>query len=158
MIAVALELDGVLGDTRKLWEAWIEDAARRFRSIAELDPTSLPDDRGEAARILDRWAEAGVGDWRAALERFAEDRAPVYLRPDAAVNAALRALSADGVPFGIFTDAPEPLARVAVTHLGAARRLHALESGAGALDRLLKRLGRDTRVLRSRGELLRAAQ
>lgn len=158
MSAVALELDGVLGDTRRLWEAWIEDAARRFRPIAELDSTSLPDDRGEAAKILDSWAEAGIGDWRAALERFAEDRAPVYLRPDAAVNAVLRSLSADGVRVGVFTDAPEPLARVAAAHLGASRRLDALETGAGALDRLLERLGRDTRIVRSRGELLRTAQ
>ena len=92
MRAVAIELDGVLGDTRPLWRDWLEDAARRFHSIAPLDPEALPDDRGEAAAELDRWAEAGVGDWRAALARFAEDRAPVYLRPSAEVSAALRAL------------------------------------------------------------------
>ena len=91
MRAVAIELDGVLGDTRPLWRDWLEDAARRFRSIAPLDPAALPEDRGEAAAELDRWAQAGVGDWRAALARFAEDRAPVYLRPSAEVSAALRA-------------------------------------------------------------------
>ena len=89
MRAVAIDLDGVLGDTRPLWRDWLEDAARRFHSIAPLDPGALPDDRGEAAAELDRWAEAGVGDWRAALARFAEDRAPVYLRPSAEVSAAL---------------------------------------------------------------------
>ena len=95
MRAVAIELDGVLGDTRPLWRDWLEDAARRFRSIAPLDPDALPKDRADAAEELDRWAEAGVGDWRDSLRRFAEDRAPVYLRPNAEVSAALRALAAN---------------------------------------------------------------
>jgi phosphoglycolate phosphatase-like HAD superfamily hydrolase len=148
MRAVAIELDGVLGDTRPLWRDWLEDAARRFRSIASLDPEALPEDRGEAAVELDRWAEAGVGDWRAALARFAEDRAPVYLRPSAEVSAALRALEAAGCRLGVFTDAPEPLARVAVAQLGAERRIEALESGTGALERLRERFGPETVVVR----------
>jgi phosphoglycolate phosphatase-like HAD superfamily hydrolase len=156
--ALALDLDAVLGDTHPLWRAWLDDAARRFRAIAELDARALAEDRGEAAVQLDRWAEAGVGDWRSSLERFAEDRAPVHLRPNAEAGAALRRLTAAGVRVGAFTDAPEPLARVAAAHLGAARRLDALEAGAGALDRLLERLGRDTPVVRSRAELLRVAQ
>jgi hypothetical protein len=57
------------------------------------------------------------------------------------------------VRLGAFTDAPEPLTRVALAQLGAARRLDAVESGADALDRLLQRLGPDTVVLRSRSEL-----
>src|SRR5436309_1786410 len=121
MRAVAIELDGVLGDTRPLWRDWLEDAARRFRSIAPLDPEALPDDRGGAAAELDRWAEAGVGDWRAALARFAEDRAPVYLRPKAEISAALRALGENGYRLGVFTDAPDALARIAVSQLGASR-------------------------------------
>ena len=88
MRAVAIDLDGALGDTRPLWAAWLEDAARRFRSIAPLDVAALPADRAAAAEELDRWAEAGVGDWRAALARFAEDRAPVYLRPSAGAGGA----------------------------------------------------------------------
>jgi hypothetical protein len=86
MRAVAIELDGVLGDTRTLWRAWLEDAARRFRPIAPLDPAALSENRAQAAEELDRWARAGIGDWRAALARFAEDRAPVYLRPSAEVS------------------------------------------------------------------------
>jgi len=153
LTALALDLDAVLGDTRPLWEAWLDDAARRFRSIAELDVAGLPRDRGEAAEVLDRWAAEGIGDWRGALERFAEDRAPVYLRPDPDVNAALRAYAAEGTRVGVFTDAPEPLARVALAHLGAARHVEALEAGAGALDRLLTRLGSDARVAKTRAEL-----
>ncbi len=136
MRTVAIELD-VLGDTRPLWNDWLADAARRFHSISPLDPAALPEDRAAAAEELDAWAEHGVGDWRGALGRFAEDRAPVYLRPDAEISAALRELAARGDRLGVFTDAPEPLARIAVAQLGADRRIEALETGAGALERLL---------------------
>jgi FMN phosphatase YigB (HAD superfamily) len=150
--AVAIELE-VLGDTRPLWDDWLADAARRFRSIAELDVESLPKDRGDAAAELDRWAEQGVGDWRGALRRFAENRAPVYLRPEAAVSAKLRALEGTGARLGVFTDAPEPLARIALAQLGAARRIDQLETGAGALERLLVKLGSDAAIIRTRDEL-----
>ena len=151
--AVAIDLDAVFGDTRVLWNDWLLDIARKFRSIAELDVAELPDDRALAATTLDRWAEHGIGDWRAALERFAEDCAPIYLRPDPGVNAALRALQAAGTRLGAFTDAPEPLARVAAAQLGVARRLEAIEVGANALERLLATLGPDTVVVRSPAEL-----
>jgi phosphoglycolate phosphatase-like HAD superfamily hydrolase len=147
--AAAVDLDAVLGDTRPLWDAWLADVARRVR----LGALELPRDRAEAAAELDR----RVGNWPALLERFASDHAPVFLRPDAEVNATLRRLAAAGVRLGAFTDAPEPLARVAAAHLGAARRLEALEAGADALDRLLARLGRDAAVVRSREELARLA-
>ena len=42
---------------------------------------------------------------------------------------------------GVFTDAPEPLARVALAQLGATRRVSALESGTDALERVLATLG-----------------
>ena len=157
MRAVALDVDGVLGDTRPLWHAWLEDAARRFRPIAPLDLAVVPADRAEAAVLLDRWAANGVGDWQAALERFAEDHAPVYLRPDAGVGAALRRLHRAGVQLGAFTDAPEPLARVALAQLGVSRRLDVLTTGGDALERLRERLGPETLVVRSRAELERAA-
>jgi phosphoglycolate phosphatase-like HAD superfamily hydrolase len=153
MRAVAIELDGVLGDTRPLWRDWLEDAARRYRPIAPLDPDALPEDRAAAAEELDRWAADGVGDWRAALARFAEDRAPVYLRPDAEVSAALRALSAAGHRLGVFTDAPESLARIAVSQLGVDRRIEALEAGENALERLQERLGPELTVVRERSAL-----
>ena len=156
--AVAIDLDRALGNTRPLWQAFVADAARRFASIAPLDAAELPEDRVAAAARLDRWAESGVGDWRGALERFAEDRAPVFLRPDGEASAALRTLAADGARLGVFTDAPEPLARVALAHLGAARRIEALEAGAGARERLLARLGRDAAVASSREELVKISR
>src|SRR5581483_8849 len=110
--AVAVDLDAVLGDTRPLWRDWVDDVARRSR--VEL---TLSDDRIEAARELD----ARVGNWRALLERFAQERAPVHLRPRGETNAALRRLRADGVRVGVVTDAPLELAHVALAQLGAAR-------------------------------------
>ena len=135
MTAVAVDLDGALGDTRRVWEDWLEDAGRRAR----VDVTALDDE---------------LPNWRQLLQRFAEERAPVYLRPDAEASAALRRLHAAGTTIGVFTEAPEELARVALAQLGAARRVDALEAGADALERLLARLGRDARVVRTRAELV----
>ena len=73
------------------------------------------------------------------------------------MNAALRGLLASGFRLAVFTDAPEPLARIALAHLAVARRIEALEAGAGARDRLLARLGPVARVIETREELLRAA-
>lgn len=157
MRAIAVDLDA-LGDTHALWRDFLADAARRYASIAPLDPAALPEDRAAAAGELDRWAEAGVGDWRGALERFAEDRAPVYLRPSAEASTALRSLTGAGVHVGVYTDAPEPLARVALAHLGAARRVEAVECGASARGRLVERLGGEAEVAASRDDLLRLAQ
>jgi phosphoglycolate phosphatase-like HAD superfamily hydrolase len=153
-VKLAVDLDAVLGDTRPLWEAWLEDAARRYRSIEPLDVAALPRDRAAAAGVLDEWAEGGVGDWRGSLERFAEDHAPLFLRPDGAVNAALRALRAVGARVIAFSDAPEPLGRVALAQLGAARRIEAAEFGGGACARALAALGPGTRLIASREELL----
>ncbi len=133
-MAVAIDLDGVLGDTGPLWEAWLVDVSRR----AHVDRDRLDEE---------------LPNWRALLERFAEDHAPVYLRPSAPVTAALRRLQAEGVRIGVFTGAPEELARTALAHLGAARRIEALEAGPGALERLLARLGPGTRVARTPADL-----
>ena len=151
MSAVAVDLDA-LADSHSLWEAWLADAARRYASIAGLDAAALPEDRAAAAAQLDEWADHGIGDWRASLARFAEDHAAVHVRRDARVAAALRALA----PIGVFTDSPEPLARVVLAQLGADRRIEALETGEGALDRLLATLG-DAAVVRTRDELLHTA-
>jgi phosphoglycolate phosphatase-like HAD superfamily hydrolase len=132
--AVAIELETVLGDTRPLYDAWLEDVSRR----AQIDPDRLDEE---------------LPNWRVLLERFAEDHAPVYLRPSATATAALRRLQADGVRIGVFTDAPDELARVAVAHLGAARRIEALEAGPGSLERLLEKLGPGTRTVRALADL-----
>jgi phosphoglycolate phosphatase-like HAD superfamily hydrolase len=116
---IAIELDAI-GDTRPLWRHWLEDAGR------VLDVSGLPEDRIAAAAELDA---RGAGNWRTLLERFAEDRAPVYLRPAAEVSATLRALQSAGTRVVVFTDAPAELARVALAQLGAARRIERFEVG-----------------------------
>jgi len=156
-VRLAVDLDAVVGDTRPLWQAWLEDAQRRFRAIAELDLAALPTDRAAAADALDRWASGGVGDWRGALERFAEDHAPLFLRPDPRVSSAFRRLHAAGARIVAFTDAPEPLARVAASHLGVSRRLETVEAGADAEMRALARLGGAATTVRSPAELHRIA-
>lgn len=148
--AVAIDLDA-LGDTRALWTDWLESA----RAVLGVDPAALSADRGAAATELDRY---GAGNWRALLERYSEDRAPMYLRRDAQTSAALRALAVSGHTIGVFTDAPEPLARIALAQAGAERRASALETGAGALDRLLATLGADAVVIRNRVELVDLAR
>jgi hypothetical protein len=144
--ALAIELDA-LGDTRALWRAWLESA----RGVLDVGPDDLPVDRAEAALALD---DAGAGNWRTLLERFSEDHAPAFLRRDAATSARLQALVDDGVTLGVFTDAPDELARTALAQLGAARRISALETGAGAFERLLEAIGRDATVVRTRADLL----
>jgi phosphoglycolate phosphatase-like HAD superfamily hydrolase len=142
--AFAIDLDGALGDTRPLWDDWLRSAE------GVLGVSGMPADRGAAATELDA---RGAGNWRVLLERFAEDRAPVYLRRDATASAALRSLADAGCELGVFTDAPDELARVALAQLGASRRVSVVETGAGALERLLARLGEDAIVVRSRDEL-----
>jgi phosphoglycolate phosphatase-like HAD superfamily hydrolase len=130
---VAIDLDGVLGDTSGLWRAWLDDAERRYRVELGEGGVAVLDER--------------LGNWPALLERFAEDHAPVYLRPNAEVSAALRRLRAAGASVVAVTDAPEPLARVALAHLGA-RLVDGLASSppAGAV------------VVRTRDELLVQSQ
>lgn len=139
-LVLALDLDGVLADTRPLWDAWLEDAARRAR--VELD---VPADREAAARILDQ----ALGDWRPLLARFAADRAPVFIRPRAETNAALRRLAAAGARIGVFTDAPGELAELALAHAGAARQVEMV----GTFADVRSALGEHVLVVRSRGEL-----
>lgn len=138
--ALALDLDGVLADTRPLWDAWLEDAARRAR--VELD---VPDDRKAAAAVLDE----ALGDWRPLLARFAADRAPLWIRPRPETNAALRRLAAAGARIGAFTDAPRELATIALAHAGVARQVDVV----GTLAEVRAVLGEATVVVRSRDEL-----
>ena len=134
MRAVAIDL-AALADTGPIWLDWLEDARRRFR----VDVTALDEE---------------LPNWGQLLERFAEERAPVYFRRDAEVSTALRRLHAGGTRVGVFTDVPEELTQVALAHLGATGRVEVVEAGEGARDRLLERLGADAIVVETRGELI----
>jgi len=139
-LALALDLDGVVADTRPLWDAWLEDAARRLR--VELD---LPPDRVAAAAALD----AALGEWRPLLARFAADRAPLWVKPRAETNALLRRLAAAGARIGVFSDAPRELAELTLAHAGLARRVEVV----GTLAEVRAALGPGVVVVRSRRQL-----
>jgi phosphoglycolate phosphatase-like HAD superfamily hydrolase len=130
MRALAISLSA-LGDTAPLFDDWLEDARRRFR-VAGSD------------------LDAELPNWRQLLERYAEERAPVYFRRDADVSATLRRLRADGTRIGVFTDVPEELARIALSHLGAERHIEIL----GSKRRVSDTLGADAVVVSTREELL----
>jgi phosphoglycolate phosphatase-like HAD superfamily hydrolase len=134
MKAVAINLSA-LGDTEPLWRDWLEDARRRFRVDVDALNQELP-------------------NWRELLERFAEERAPVYFRRDADASAILRQLRANGTRIGVFTDAPAELARIVLSHLGAERHVEVLECGPGAQQRILAAFGDGARVIDTREELL----
>lgn len=134
MRSFAVALDA-LGDTTAIWRDWLADAERRYRVDVEDLDGELP-------------------NWRPLLQRFAEERAPVYLRPDAEVSAALRRLQSSGARIGVYADAPEELARVALSQLGATRRVELLEAGPGALGRVRTRLGAGVEVVESRSQLV----
>jgi phosphoglycolate phosphatase-like HAD superfamily hydrolase len=142
-LAFALDLDGVLADTRALWDAWLEDAARRAR--VELE---VPEDREAAAGTLDE----ALGDWRPLLSRFAADRAPLWIRPRPNTNAVLRRLVAAGARIGVFSDAPRELAEIALAHAGVAREVEVV----GTLADVQAVLGGDAVVVRSRQQLAAA--
>jgi len=139
-LVLALDLDGVLAETRPLWDAWIEDAARRARVAL-----AVPEDREAAAAVLDD----ALGDWRPLLARFAADRAPVWIRPRPDTNAALRRLAAAGARIGVFTDAPQELAEIALAHAGAARHVELV----GTLAEVRSELGEDVAIVKSRRQL-----
>lgn len=134
MKTLAVDL-AALGNAEPLWRDWLEDARRRLRVDVETLDEELP-------------------NWGRLLERFAEERAPVYFRRDADVSTALRKLHAAGTRIVVFTDAPEELARVALSHLGATGRVEGLEAGPGARERVLTRLGKDAAIVSTREELL----
>jgi phosphoglycolate phosphatase-like HAD superfamily hydrolase len=139
-LAIALDLDGVLADTRPLWDAWLEDAARRARVALD-----VPEDREAAAAVLDE----ALGDWRPLLVRFAADRAPLFVRPRPDTNAALRRLAAAGARIGVFSDAPRELAEIALAHEGAARQVEVV----GTLAEVEAALGEGLVVVRSPNQL-----
>ena len=127
--SLVIQLDGVLGDTGPLWQAFLEHLSRRFAAIEPLEPASLAADRTEAAEQLDAWAASGVGDWRGQLTRFVEDHLPVYLRLDAQATAAMRSLASAGVALSVVSDAPQELVDVAAAHLGLDRLAETCSGG-----------------------------
>lgn len=147
---VAIDLDGAIADTRPVWDAWLGSAG----AVLGVDVSSLPADRGAAAALLDEHA----GNWRTLLERFCEERVAVYVRRDPSVSDALRALEAAGREIQVFTDAPEPLARLVLAQVGADRRISGLAAGSDALARIRASSPTELEVVATREELAVAAR
>ena len=99
--SLLIDLDGALGDTRPLWDAWLADAQRGF-----------PWTRARFPPIA-RWRRmpwTTPGQELARPARALRGRpGSIYLRPDATTSAALRQLAGSGVRLGAFTDAPAEL-------------------------------------------------
>ena len=108
-------------------------------------PLDVPEDREAAAASLDE----ALGDWRPLLARFAADRAPLWIRPRADTNSALRRLRAAGARIGVYSDAPRELVDIALAHAGATREIEAV----GTLAEVRAALGGDPTVVGSREEL-----
>ena len=133
MKLVAVDL-AVIGDVEPLWNAWLEDAGRRARVELDPDPERLDEQ---------------LPNWGVLLERFAEERAPVFLRRRADTAAALRRLHGAGAWIAVFTDFPLELTHVALTQLGATRWIHAV----GTLDDVRAVASAEPVVVRTREEL-----
>src|SRR5262249_41446374 len=105
----------------------------------------VPEDREAAVAVLDE----ALGAWRPLLTRFAADRAPLWIRPRADTNAALRRLRTAGARIGVFSDAPRELAEIALAHAGATREVEVV----GTLAEVQAALGQEAIVVRSREDL-----
>jgi FMN phosphatase YigB (HAD superfamily) len=121
--AVVFSEDALAPGAPALWSASLSHLARRFAAIRPLDPASLPDDRGAAARVLDEWAAGGAGGWRRELTRYYEDHAQLYLRREPGTGARLRRLRADGATLGAYGQGPREASAAVLAFLGLDRRL-----------------------------------
>jgi phosphoglycolate phosphatase-like HAD superfamily hydrolase len=130
MRAVILS-ERTLADTDELFAAGVAHLVRKLGRVKPLDPAALPQDPAQVVSALDGWAGSEV-DWRGELARFYEDHISVHLRPDPALNAALRQLQSAGIRLGCWSTGPEETARIVVHQLGLGRRIERIEAGGSA--------------------------
>jgi phosphoglycolate phosphatase-like HAD superfamily hydrolase len=130
MRAVILS-ERALADTDEIFAAAVVHLTRKLGRVKPLDPATLPDGRAEIVAALDTWAGDEV-DWRGELARFYEDHIPLHLRPNSALNAALRRLQAAGIRLGCWSPGPDEAARIVVHQLGLGRQIERIGSGGSA--------------------------
>jgi phosphoglycolate phosphatase-like HAD superfamily hydrolase len=130
MRAVILS-ERALADTDEIFAAAVVHLTRKLGRVKPLDAATLPDDRAEIVSALDTWADDEV-DWRGELGRFYEDHIPLHLRPNSALNAALRTLQAAGVRLGCWSPGPDEAAQIVVHQLGLGRQIERIGSGGSA--------------------------
>jgi phosphoglycolate phosphatase-like HAD superfamily hydrolase len=130
MRAVILS-ERTLADTDEIFAAAVVHLARKLGRVKPLDPATLPDGRARVVTALDGWAGDEV-DWRGELARFYEDHISLHLRPNPALNAALRRLQASGIRLGCWSAGPEVAAQITVHQLGLGRRIERIAAGGSA--------------------------
>jgi phosphoglycolate phosphatase-like HAD superfamily hydrolase len=128
MQAVILS-ERALADTDELFAAAVAHVVRKLGRVKPLDPETLPAARALTITALDLWAGSDVGNWRGELARYYEDHIPLRLRPDPALNAALRRLQTAGIRLACWSPGPDEAARIVVHHLGLGRRIERIAVG-----------------------------
>jgi phosphoglycolate phosphatase-like HAD superfamily hydrolase len=130
MRAVILS-ERALADTDEIFAAAVVHLTRKLGRVKPLDAATLPHDRAEVVSALDTWAGDDV-DWRGELARFYEDHIPLHLRPNPALNAALRRLQGTGIRLGCWSPGPDEAAQIVVHQLGLGRQIEQIGSGGSA--------------------------
>jgi phosphoglycolate phosphatase-like HAD superfamily hydrolase len=114
-----------LASTDRLFADAVAHVARKLGRVKPLDASSLPPARGPALAALAEWAGSEVSSWEQELCRFYEEHLPIYVRPDPALNASVRALAAAGVRLGAWSAGPADAFAALLHQLGLGRRLDA---------------------------------
>lgn len=131
-----------LAATERLFSDAVAAVVNKLSRVEPLDAGRLPSDRVALQAELDRWAGSDTATWRRELRRFYEQHVPVYVRPDAQLNAVLRRLARGGTAIGVWSPGPAEAVAVLLDHLGVSRSVAATACGGGqALADLAVELG-----------------
>lgn len=122
--------EGALAPTSRLFADAVAALVRKLGRVKPLDPADLPRERAGALDALRRWAGDDVTTWEHELGRYVDEHAPLYLRPDPALNAAVRRLARDGVQLAAWSPGPRDAAESVIRFLGLARRIEAVRIDA----------------------------
>jgi phosphoglycolate phosphatase-like HAD superfamily hydrolase len=103
----------------------------------------VSDDRCVALPQLEAWAGDEVSSWRLELARFYEEHIPVYVRPDPALNGAVRQMAATGVRIAAWSPGPAEVGAIVSHFLGLSRRfeLERVEASHAGPVNLIAELG-----------------
>ena len=119
---VVIFAEDALAPGDRLWRDAVEHLARKLGRVTPLDPATVSDDRCVALPQLEAWAGDEVSSWRLELARFYEEHIPVYVRPDPALNGAVRQMSAAGVRIAAWSPGPPEVGAIVSHFLGLSRR------------------------------------
>jgi phosphoglycolate phosphatase-like HAD superfamily hydrolase len=115
--------EDALAPGERLWRDAVEHLARKLGRVQPLDASDISDDRCVGLGQLEAWAGSDVSSWQLELARFYEEHIPVYMRPDPALNAAVRSMAASGVRVAAWSPGPPEVGAIVTHFLGLSRRL-----------------------------------